>query len=307
MTAVADSTPLPALAPLYRGRFAPSPTGLLHAGSLATAVGSYLEAHSRGGEWLVRIEDLDPPREQPGASVHILATLEAFGFEWDGEVVYQSRRHALYREALQALAERGLAYLCACTRREIALAARPGVDGPVYPGTCRPGLPAGREGRAWRLKVEPGELGFVDRLQGYYAQDLARDVGDFVLLRADGFWAYQLAVVVDDAEQGITDIVRGADLLVSTPRQIWLQRCLDVVTPDYCHLPVLVNAAGEKLSKQTLAPAIEPASAAAELRLALVRLGQAPDPACQSVAELWQWARANWRLDRVTPAPVPVV
>jgi len=306
MTAVANPAPIASVSTPYRGRFAPSPTGLLHAGSLATAVGSYLEARCRGGEWLVRIEDLDPPREQAGASEHILATLAAFGFEWDGEVVYQSRRHRLYREALQRLAERGLAYPCACTRREIALAAHPGVDGPVYPGTCRQGLAPGREGRAWRLKVEQGEVGFVDRLQGRYAQDLARDVGDFVLLRADGFWAYQLAVVVDDAEQGITDIVRGADLLVSTPRQIWLQRSLAVSTPTYCHLPLLVNAAGEKLSKQTLAPAIDPVRAAAELRLALNRLGQAPDPACQSVAELWQWAFAHWRLDRVAPSPVVV-
>ncbi|MDN0075515.1 tRNA glutamyl-Q(34) synthetase GluQRS [Crenobacter sp. SG2303] len=306
MTSVVAPALIASVSTPYRGRFAPSPTGLLHAGSLATAVGSYLEARCRGGEWLVRIEDLDPPREQAGASEHILATLAAFGFEWDGEVVYQSRRHRLYREALQLLAERGLAYQCACTRREIALAARPGVDGPVYPGTCRHGLPPGREGRAWRLKVEPGEVGFVDRLQGYYAQDLARDVGDFVLLRADGFWAYQLAVVVDDADQGITDIVRGADLLVSTPRQIWLQRCLAVTTPTYCHLPLLVNAAGEKLSKQTLAPAIDPGRAAAELRLALNRLGHEPDTACQSVAELWQWAFANWRLDQVAPSPVAV-
>ncbi|KMN47722.1 glutamyl-Q tRNA(Asp) ligase [Chromobacterium violaceum] len=289
---------------LYRGRFAPSPTGLLHAGSLSTAIGSYLEARSRGGEWLLRMEDLDPPREVPGAADDILRTLEAFGFEWDGEVVYQSRRHGLYRAALERLIATGRAYACCCTRKEIAATARRGLDGYVYPGTCRNGCPDGREGRAWRLRVDEGEWTAHDRLQGEHRQDLARDIGDFVLLRADGFWAYQLAVVVDDAEQGVTDIVRGADLLVSTPRQLAVYDALGQSAPGYCHLPVLTNAAGEKLSKQTLAPAISTRDAARQLREALAWLGHVPPADCGSLDELWPWAVANWSLSRVPAGPL---
>ena len=295
-----------ALKPDYRGCFAPSPTGLLHAGSLTTAVGSYLEARCRGGQWLLRMEDLDPPREMPGAAANILRTLEAFGFEWDGEVVYQSQRHHLYREALQQLIAQGDAYGCACTRKEISEQGRRGVDGMVYPGTCRHGVVAGRSPRAWRLAVPEIELGFDDRLQGHYAQQLQRDIGDFVLLRADGFWAYQLAVVVDDIAQGINDIVRGADLLVSTPRQLWLRQCLAGPAVTHCHLPLMVNAAGEKLSKQTLAPAISPQAAAGELRLALQRLGHLPPVELQSLTELWQWAFATWSLARVPSGPVTI-
>ena len=310
--------------PIYRGRFAPSPTGPLHQGSLLTAVGSYLEAKSRGGEWLLRIEDLDPPREPPGAADDILRTLDAFGFEWDGPVAYQSRRHHLYQQALEQLIAEGYAFACGCTRKTIAAAARIGLDGPVYPGTCRVGLPYVQTGqtainwpdqqntatvyqqktasaRAWRLRVPCQSVGFTDPLQGACQQNLAEAIGDFVLKRADGYWAYQLAVVVDDAEQGITDIVRGADLLVSTPRQIWLQQCLRQSTPRYVHLPLLVNGAGEKLSKQTLAPAIDADHAPLLLRQALQRLGHEPDPACGTLAELWQWARQNWHLARICP------
>lgn len=290
----------------YRGRFAPSPTGLLHAGSLTTAVGSYLEARCRGGEWLLRIEDLDPPREMAGASVAIIRTLEAFGFEWDGEIVWQSRRHALYQQALDALVEQGHAYPCACTRSQIAGIAPIGIEGHVYPRTCRHGLLPGLTERAWRLAVPDGEIGFIDALQGEYRQDVAHDVGDFILKRADGFWAYQLAVVVDDAAQGITHVVRGADLLASTPRQIVLQRALGVPTPTHCHLPVMVNAAGEKLSKQTVAPAIRAEDAAYELRLALIRLDHVPPAECTTLPELWAWARANWSLGRVGAEPVLV-
>ncbi|PKO33908.1 MAG: tRNA glutamyl-Q(34) synthetase GluQRS [Betaproteobacteria bacterium HGW-Betaproteobacteria-7] len=285
--------------PRYRGRFAPSPTGPLHFGSLVAAVGSYLDARTQGGEWLVRMEDVDRPRNVPGAAEQILATLEAFGFAWDGPVLWQSQRDAAYGEALDALRQCRLAYPCACSRKEIAdSATRPAVDGGLaYPGTCRGGLPTGRTERAWRLRVDATETAFVDRLQGRVTQFLEPDVGDFVLRRADGLFAYQLAVVVDDAAQGITDIVRGADLLDSTPRQIWLQQCLGFPTPRYAHLPVAANAAGEKLSKQTLAPALESGRAAAELIRALRFLGQpAPEELGRArPVDVWAWAREHWQ------------
>lgn len=296
----------------YIGRFAPSPTGPLHFGSLVAALGSCLEARTRGGRWLVRMEDVDAPRCQAAAADDILRTLAAFGFEWDGEVLWQSARQDAYAASLEQLKKQGLAYACACSRKEIAdSATRPAVDGGlVYPGTCRAGLAPGQAPRAWRLRTDSSETAFVDAVQGAQSQYLERDVGDFVLLRADGLFAYQLAVVVDDAFQGITDIVRGADLLASTPRQIWLQRCLGLPVPAYVHLPVATNAAGEKLSKQTLAPAIQPAQAAAQLVQALRFLGQ-PVPlelAAATPATVWQWAFANWSLARVPqqmmlPAP----
>jgi glutamyl-Q tRNA(Asp) synthetase len=283
---------------MYRGRFAPSPTGPLHFGSLVAAVGSYLDARSQGGEWLLRMEDADTPRNVPGAADTILRTLEAFGFEWDGPVLWQSQRDEAYAATLESLRQTGLAYPCACSRKEIADSAmRPAVDGGLaYPGTCRAGLPSGRAARAWRLRVTIDETAFTDRLQGQQAQRLERDVGDFVLRRADGLFAYQLAVVVDDAWQGVTDIVRGADLLDSTPRQIWLQNCLGYPQPRYAHLPVAANAAGEKLSKQTRAPALNSRHAAAELLRALRFLGQ-PAPtelAATQPAEVWRWARQHW-------------
>lgn len=230
---------------MYTGRFAPSPTGLLHIGSLLTAVASYADARAHGGKWLIRMEDLDPPREMPGAASHILHTLEAFGFEWDGEVAYQSRRYALYEETLCRLKTAGLVYPCHCSRKDWQAGARRGADGFVYNGRCRhPGQRPALQGKqpAWRIRVPDRIIGFSDGIVGGYAQNLARDIGDFVLLRADGYWAYQLAVVADDAEQGVTHIVRGQDLLVSTPRQIYLQQCLDVPTPQYAHLPLLTNA-----------------------------------------------------------------
>ena len=284
--------------PNYRGRFAPSPTGPLHFGSLVAAVGSCLDARAHGGAWLVRMEDVDTERNVPGAADAILRTLEACGFEWDGAVLYQSRRGEAYAAALERLQAAGWAYGCACSRREIADSAGGlAVDGGlVYPGTCRAGLPPGRAARAWRLRVPDAEVGFDDRLQGRLAQVLARDVGDFVLRRADGPFAYQLAVAVDDEFQGISDVVRGADLIASTPRQIWLQRCLGYATPRYAHLPVATNAAGEKLSKQTRAPALVPGHEAADLVAALRFLGQ-PVPAELAearAADVWAWAFANW-------------
>ncbi len=284
--------------PLLRGRFAPSPTGPLHFGSLVAAVGSYLDARTRGGEWLLRMEDVDTPRNVQGAADGILRTLAQFGFAWDGPVLYQSTRGEAYAAALADLRERGRVFGCACSRKEIVDSARrQAIDGgPAYPGTCRGGLPAGQAARAWRLRVDEQPVAFEDRLQGRIEQQLERDVGDFVLLRADGLYAYQLAVTVDDAFQGISDVVRGADLLASTPRQIWLQRCLGVATPHYAHLPVAANAAGEKLSKQTLAPALDAAQAAATLVAALNFLGQgAPAALCNATpAEVWSWAMAHW-------------
>src|SRR5689334_5109936 len=222
----------------YRGRFAPSPTGPLHFGSLVAAVGSFLEARTRGGEWLVRMEDLDPPRVVSGAADDILETLNSCGMEWDGKVVYQHARHDAYHGALHRLRGKRLVYPCACSRREMADSAIAGVEGLVYPGTCRAGLPAGKTARALRIGTRGARVEFDDALQGHIAHDIERDFGDFVLYRADDVFAYQLAVVVDDAEQGITDVVRGADLLASTPRQIYLQRLLGLPLPRYAHLPV---------------------------------------------------------------------
>lgn len=282
------------------GRFAPSPTGPLHFGSLVAALGSYLEARARGGRWLVRLEDVDVPRCRPEHADGILRTLVAFGFEWDGEVMVQSRRTARYREVLDTLKAKGAVYPCGCTRAELA-AAPLGVDGaPVYPGTCRNGLPPGKSARSWRLRVE-GVIDFDDELQGPQHQDLCREVGDCVLLRADGYFAYQLAVVVDDAEQGVDHVVRGADLIHSTARQIFLQGLLGYPTPDYAHLPVAVDAQGQKLSKQTLAPPLDTRAPAAALFAAARFLGQNPPPELRRAArtDFWSWARANWNIDKV--------
>ena len=286
----------------YRGRFAPSPTGHLHAGSLSTAIGSYLEARCRGGEWLLRIEDIDPPREVAGAAAGILHTLEQLGFEWDGAVLYQHTRLEAFQTALKQLQQQGLAYGCGCSRSEIAAYGIRGLEGWVYPNLCRDGLAAGKTARAWRMRVPAGEYRFYDRLRGWQQQNVAAEIGDFVLRRADGLFAYQLAVVVDDAAQGITDVVRGADLLDSTARQIVLQQALQVPTPSYCHLPLLVNQAGEKLSKQTLAPPLDLTQPAQTLRQGLQRLGLFPPPECQQISELWQWARAHWQLSNVNAA-----
>ncbi|MGY1488286.1 tRNA glutamyl-Q(34) synthetase GluQRS [Methylobacillus pratensis] len=283
--------------PKPRGRFAPSPTGPLHIGSLIAAVASYLDARSRQGEWLVRIEDLDLPRQMPGAAGLILRTLEEYGFEWDGEVLYQSQRDMYYQDALQQLASGGLLYPCGCSRKEIADSAIHGIDGLVYPGTCRHGLAAGKSPRAWRIKVGGSAVSFQDAVQGEISQVLSRDIGDFVLKRADGLFAYQLAVVVDDEMQGITHVVRGADLLDSTPRQIFLQQALGYATPAYLHVPVATNATGEKLSKQTLAQALDSRDKPGDLWQALAFLGQQPPEALRrdTHAALWQWALQHWQ------------
>ena len=288
----------------YRGRFAPSPTGPLHFGSLVAAVASYCEARSHGGQWLLRIEDVDVTRSVPGAADQLLRTLEQLGFEWEGEVMVQSRRTAAYQAALVRLQQLGRVYPCACSRREIADSAL-NFDGErVYPGTCSNGMPPGRSGRALRLRVGDAMIKFDDAVQGPFQSDLARDVGDFVLRRADGLIAYQLAVVVDDAEQGITHVVRGADLLGSTARQILLQQLLGTITPAYAHVPVATSSAGEKLSKQTLAPAVEPAQGVADLVRALRFLGQ-PVPVellRATPTAIWDWAGAHWSLAAVPRA-----
>jgi len=287
--------------PAYRGRFAPSPTGPLHFGSLVAAVGSYLDARHHSGEWLVRMEDLDPPREVPGAADDILRTLERYGLYWDGEVIYQGRRHSEYQQALEQLDTDGWLYGCACTRREIADTALPGQGGSIYPGTCRNGLPDGRKPRALRVRVENTEISLDDGLQGSSCQHLGRDVGDFVVRRADQLAAYQLAVVVDDAAQQITHIVRGADLLDSTPRQVYLQGLLGLPTPSYLHLPVAINNTGEKLSKQTCAQAVGAADPVTVLLDVLQFLHQDVPGSAGDVTleELWQWAVKRWDKTRL--------
>ena len=286
---------------MYRGRFAPSPTGPLHFGSLIAAVASYLEAKSHQGEWLLRMEDLDTPREMPGAAGAILKTLEAFGFEWDSSVMHQSRRHEAYAAALENLKNQALVYPCSCSRKEIADSAIHGIDGLIYPGTCRNGLMTDQQALAWRIKVEDRAIAFDDAIQGRISQNLSHDIGDFVLKRADGIYAYQLAVVADDAEQGITHVVRGADLLDSTPRQIYLQQKLGVDTPDYAHIPVATNQQGEKLGKQTLAQPVDTQGPVSALWLALSFLGQQPPEKMpySSLQDAWAWAIENWQLSNI--------
>jgi glutamyl-Q tRNA(Asp) synthetase len=303
---VNDPSPV-ALPPRYRGRFAPSPTGPLHFGSLLAAVASYADARAAGGAWLLRIEDVDLPRSRPGAEAEILRQLERYGFAWDGPVVRQSARTAAYEDALAKLRARGLVYPCACTRRELEGAAVGAGGERIYPGTCRAGIPAAHAGRAavaWRVRVDATDdprIAFRDRLQGPQAQDLVREVGDFVVRRADGLFAYQLAVVVDDAAQGVTDVVRGADLLSSTARQIHLQRLLGWPTPSYLHVPVALDAGGDKLSKQTRAPPL-PADPLPALLAAWRLLEQPPPPAAPaSVVEFWQWATRAWTPGRLPP------
>jgi len=285
--------------PQYIGRFAPSPTGPMHAGSLVAAMASYLDAKAHQGLWLVRIEDLDETRNAAGADQRILHSLQTLGMNWDGEIVWQTHRKALYKAAFDRLAS--TVYPCACTRREIA-DSRLGVgsDGAaVYPGTCRTGLPSGKTTRAFRLRVpdvgEEGEcIHFDDAWSGSVSQHLATEVGDFVVKRADGYWAYQLAVVVDDAAQGVTHVVRGADLLDSTARQIYLQRLLNLPTPAYMHVPVVVNEGGEKLSKQTGAREIDLQQPLRTLLESAAFLGLCLGSE-NSLERFWQAAIAAWR------------
>jgi glutamyl-Q tRNA(Asp) synthetase len=289
----------------YRGRFAPSPTGPLHLGSLVAALGSYLQARSRQGEWFVRIEDLDPPRELPGAADKILQTLERYGFEWDGKILYQSTRSDAYYSALNKLEQNQMSYACGCSRTEIAENSVRTKSGLIYPGTCRKGLPQNKKPRATRIVTRDDEIKFTDAIQGDIKQNILTEVGDFVIKRADGQFAYQLAVVIDDAEQGITEVVRGADLLHSTPRQIYLQNLLHFYTPNYAHLPVITNHKGEKLSKQTHAREIDPERPLEHLVQAMRYLGHRTPTQLEksSLKDFWSWALENWDINNVEKKP----
>ena len=282
----------------YVGRFAPSPTGPLHFGSLVAAVASWLDARAAGGRWLVRIEDVDTTRTVRGAADEILRTLEAAGLQWDGEVVQQSERTALYEAALERLRAAGLTYRCRCSRKEIADSGLIGLEGAIYPGTCRELRLAPVHRTAERMRAPAEPIAFDDRVQGRVGHDVAREVGDFVLRRRDGLHAYQLAVVVDDADQGITDVVRGADLLWSTPRQVALQHALGFATPRYLHVPVATNDRGEKLSKQTLAAGVHGAQLPESIAAALSFLGQ-PDPGTRDPRAMLATAARHWESSRI--------
>ena len=295
----------------YSGRFAPTPSGPLHFGSIVAALGSRLEARAHAGLWRLRIDDLDPPRVLRGAVDRILRCLEALGFEWDGEVLYQSRRRDAYHAALHRLREGGLVYPCCCSRKDIVEAAVAGAEGPIYPGTCRHGSASGRPARALRVRTAGARVRFEDGVLGAQDRDLERDAGDFVLYRADAVFAFHLASAVDDAQQGMTHVVRGADLLESSARQLWLIRALGFSAPRYAHLPVATDSSGQKLAKQSRAAPVDPSRPAQALWPALRFLGQHPptELARGSAADIWQWAHAHWRLDRVpraTSLPAPV-
>jgi len=283
----------------YVGRFAPSPTGPLHFGSLVAAAASFLEARANHGRWLLRIEDIDPPREQRGAAQAIVEALERYGFEWDGDVYFQSASRAAHDAAVATLIERGLAYACHCSRSDLADALQ-GDLGSIYPGTCRDRQVSGES--AIRIRTNDSPIEFEDALQGAITQRLESESGDFVIRRRDGLIAYHLAVVVDDENQGVTDVVRGIDLLDSTPRQIWLQRELGFRTPRYAHIPIITNSKGEKLSKSTAAAAISeedvPATLVATLRF--LRLSPPDKLAREHVSNIWSWALENWQLGKLS-------
>lgn len=299
-------------APPYIGRFAPSPTGPLHIGSLIAAVASYCDARAHDGKWLLRIEDIDETRCKPEYADDIIATLHQFGFRWDGDIntqsATQSREKNYYAAALQTLIKNKQVYACQCSRKEIADSSQQvGIEGAVYPGTCRH-LQIGHASNAIRLLTNNTVITVDDRIQGTQTQNIASEIGDFIVRRRDGLFSYQLAVVVDDAISGITHIVRGADLLDSTPRQIYLQQLLGYTTPDYLHIPIAVNADGQKLSKQTLAPAIRSSDAIAALTTALGYLrqpiGELQSTQIRSPQDLLDVAIKQWRPERIPAARV---
>tara|TARA_Y100001951_G_scaffold104794_1_gene117922 strand:- start:3533 stop:4417 length:885 start_codon:yes stop_codon:yes gene_type:complete len=278
----------------YVGRFAPTPSGYLHFGSLVAALASYLDARAVGGRWLLRMEDLDPPREVPGAQDAILRTLETYGFEWDGELERQSERHAQYAAVTERLLSQGLAYACVCSRKQLE-----GYAG-VYPGFCRNACHA-EQNAAIRIRVPELDYHFTDRVQGEFHQHLGREVGDFVIRRRDGLFAYQLAVVLDDAWQGITDVVRGADLLDSTPRQLYLQELLGLPQPRYLHVPLIIQPDGHKLGKSYRSPPLPADQAGPLLLRALRALGQPAPADLQGAAprQLLEWGIAHWDATRI--------
>lgn len=285
----------------YCGRFAPSPTGGLHFGSLVAAVASYLDARRAGGAWLLRIEDVDRPREVPGSADEIVATLAAFGFEWTGSIARQSTRDSAYAAALDTLFRQGLAYRCSCSRKKIAAASPPralNTEDLHYPGWCRNGPLEPGNPCAVRFRVPDGALCFDDAIQGRITHDVAADCGDFVIQRREGLFAYQLAVTLDDTEQGVTHVIRGADLLLSTPRQILLQRTLGMPTPKYAHVPVATDHNGVKLSKSAGAGAVDRTAPVTELWRALTFLRQSPPRALQSadLSTLWDWGVEHWTM-----------
>jgi len=284
---------------LPTGRFAPSPTGELHFGSLVAAVASFLDIRSRNGRWLVRVEDLDPPREVEGAAERQLAALKRFGMVPDEPPVYQSRRRLQHDAALADLLDRQLAFPCACTRKQLP-------DSGVYPGTCRKGLPRGQTARSIRFKTDEGPVTFHDAVFGHQSQLPAQQTGDFIIRRGDGLIAYQLAVVVDDADAGITDIVRGSDLLESTGRQILLQRALRLPTPNYIHLPLMVDVNGRKLSKSDSDDPVARMGPRQTLGMALSALGHPPPKNQQDLDSIWSWSLENWDRNRIPRAPVVV-
>lgn len=283
----------------WTGRFAPSPTGGLHFGSLIAALGSFLDARLHQGRWLVRIEDIDPPREQPGAADAILRTLERFGLHWDGPVVYQSRQTRFYQEALATLQAKAQLYRCTCSRREIAQISGRSALGPTYPGTCRNRPVPEDAPAALRVRTDDVALTLRDRLQGDQTECLAPLVGDFVVRRADGLWAYHLASVVDDIEAGVTHIVRGYDLLLCSFPQMWIYQALDATVPVYAHLPIATHADGTKLSKQTFARPVDTLPAALCFWHALAFLQQNPPERLLNAPldELWQWALTHWQTE----------
>ena len=290
------STDLP-----YHGRFAPSPTGPLHFGSLVAAVGSYLQARTNQGGWYLRIEDLDPPREITGATTEILHTLEHYGLNWDGEVLYQSQRTDIYVGALEQLSQQGYVYSCGCSRKQVLDNAISGRYGPIYQGCCRQGLANDKLPAALRVLTHDSPISFVDSLRGRFEQKIESEIGDFVVRRADKLFAYQLAVVVDDAAQNITEVVRGADLLDNTPRQIHLQKLFKYPTPNYMHLPVALNHHGQKLSKQTGASKIGGLRPQTVLFEVLSFLNQKPASEiidCD-LDSFWLWAIQNWQPDKI--------
>lgn len=277
---------------VYVGRFAPSPSGPLHFGSIVAAIGSYLDARAHQGRWLLRFDDLDGPRNVPGSSDLILSELERLGLDWDAAPVYQSQHPQRYQDALEELVNQGLAYPCACSRKVLGKG--------IYPGTCRNGLAPGSNAHSLRMRVAQTRIEFEDRLQGRYSRHLDQDPGDFVIHRGDGIIAYHLATIVDDGEARITHIVRGADLLASTPRQIYLQNCLGLSTPKYAHLPIARHPTGQKLSKQTHAPASNTVEATQLWRQSLAHLGQpSPDPEHLSISELREYGLRHWNLGQI--------